>query len=46
MIIDNIFEENIGTIGGAIHIMSPDFESTIDKSDQINSQPYIYIQKN
>ena len=25
---DNLFEENIGTMGGAIHIMSPDFEST------------------
>ena len=25
---DNLFEENIGTMGGKIHIMSPDFEST------------------
>ena len=25
---ENVFQENIGTIGGAVHIMSPDFEST------------------
>ena len=30
---ENKFDENIGTLGGAIHIMSPDFESTADKAN-------------
>ena len=42
LIKDNIFEENIGTIGGAIHIMSPDFETNIS-SNSTNSPPYLYI---
>lgn len=24
---ENLFLENIGTLGGAVHIMSPDFET-------------------
>ena len=40
---DNTFEENIGTMGGAIHIMSPDFESNAGSNDKVNSLPYIYI---
>ena len=39
---NNTFVENIGTIGGAIHIMSPDFESNAE-STEANSHPYIYI---
>ena len=39
---DNIFEENIGTMGGAIHIMSPDFEHN-QMSNETNTHPYIYI---
>ena len=39
---NNTFEENIGTTGGAIHIMSPDFEY---KSTNLQS-PYIYIASN
>ena len=42
---NNTFEENIGTLGGAIHIMSPDFESNKD-STEVNSHPYIYIENN
>ena len=42
---NNTFEENIGTLGGAIHIMSPDFESNAD-STEVNSHPYIYIENN
>ena len=38
---DNHFEENIGTLGGTIHIMSPDFES-----NSTTSPPYIYIEGN
>ena len=47
IIVNNTFTENIGTIGGAIHIFSPDFES--DKEDRLNDTsklPYIYIQDN
>ena len=36
---ENTFENNIGTAGGVIHIMSPDFESS-GESDQL---PYIFI---
>ena len=42
---NNTFEENIGTLGGAIHIMSPDFESNAN-STEVNSHPYIYIENN
>ena len=42
---NNTFEENIGTLGGAIHIMSPDFESNA-ASNTTNSHPYIYIENN
>ena len=43
---DNTFEENIATMGGAIHIMSPDFESTAAYSNYNNSMPFIYIENN
>ena len=42
---NNTFSENIGTMGGAIHIYSPDFESNAD-SEEVNSHPYIYISGN
>ena len=37
---NNVFDENIGTMGGAIHIMSPNFEhidttsETLDPDDE------------
>ena len=51
----NTFTENIGTVGGAVHIMSPDFESnpldfdpdydTVDY--KVNHYlPYIFIEEN
>ena len=42
---NNTFDENIGTVGGAVHIMQPDFESNAD-SKETNSHPYVYIEKN
>lgn len=36
IITDNRFEENIGTMGGVMHIMSPDFESTTGSATQPN----------
>ena len=32
-------------MGGAIHIMSPDFEASKD-SNATNSHPYVYVQGN
>lgn len=44
---DNLFEENIGTMGGAIHIMSPDFETGAAVANEtVNTLPYIYIESN
>ena len=40
---NNTFEENIGTIGGAIHIFSPDFEANLANEDMVNPHPYISI---
>ena len=45
ILLNNTFDENIGTIGGAVHIMQPDFESNAD-SEETNSHPYVYIEKN
>ena len=42
---ENLFLENIGTLGGTVHIMSPDFE-TKKGSNATNSQPYIYFRDN
>ena len=42
---ENLFMENIGTLGGSVHIMSPDFETNKD-SNATNSQPYIYFKDN
>ena len=41
----NRFEENIGTLGGALHIYAPDFETNAG-SNATNSVPYIYIEDN
>ena len=44
---DNVFEENIGTMGGVMHIMSPDFETNAALNDTVvNNLPYIYIESN
>ena len=45
LIKENEFSENIGTLGGTVHIFSPDFE-TNKASNATNSQPYIYFEKN
>ena len=42
---ENTFSENIGTLGGAVHILSPDFE-TNKGLNETNSQPYIYFKDN
>lgn len=39
------FSENIGTMGGAITVMSPDFESDTGTS-VTNSKPYLYLENN
>ena len=55
ILMGNTFTENIGTVGGAVHIMSPDFESnpldfdpdydTVDY--KVNHYlPYIFIEDN
>ena len=44
---NNTFTDNIGTMGGAIHVFSPDFES--NKEERLygnNTLPYIYITDN
>lgn len=43
----NTFEENIGTMGGVMHIMSADFETNANRANEtVNSLPYIYIESN
>ena len=44
---NNTFTDNIGTMGGAIHVFSPDFESNKEKRLYGNNTlPYIYITEN
>ena len=45
---NNTFSENIGTVGGTIFIMSPDFEANklTNTTSTPNSKPYIYVRDN
>ena len=40
---DNMFSENIGTTGGAIHIEDPDFRYAVNNT---NKNPYIVMKNN
>ena len=42
---NNNFSENIGTLGGAMQIMSPNFEANAN-SNVTNSHPYVYMSEN
>ena len=43
--INNTIQENIGTLGGAVHIFAPDFETGAN-STETNTKPYIWFQNN